>query len=154
MQHLLVCPDRKEVFLDTLAGSHLLHAVLGRQIVMYQFGHRKDAHARCAKRLEQGAVFELATTCGLMAMRSNHWSIRARTAAWVVGSSTGTLAKDCGKPRRSAADSDAGAYLADALGSRGIAIGSHGLTAAESLLPGSVTCKVVHLARLPVLIVR
>ncbi|MDP3798647.1 MAG: universal stress protein [Polaromonas sp.] len=44
--------------------------------------------------------------------------------------------------------------LADALGSRGIAIGSHGLSAAESLLLGSVTYKVVHLAKLPVLIVR
>ena len=44
--------------------------------------------------------------------------------------------------------------LADALGSRGIAIGSHGLTAAESLLLGSVGYKVVHLAKLPVLIVR
>lgn len=46
------------------------------------------------------------------------------------------------------------ADLADALGSRGIAIGSRGLTAAESLLLGSVAYKVVHLARLPVLIVR
>ncbi|MCM2341422.1 universal stress protein [Rhodoferax sp.] len=46
------------------------------------------------------------------------------------------------------------ADLADALGSRGIVIGSRGLTAAESLLLGSVAYKVVHLARLPVLIVR
>lgn len=46
------------------------------------------------------------------------------------------------------------ASLADALGSRGIAIGSRGLTATESLLLGSVAYKVVHLARLPVLIVR
>ncbi|MDO8440775.1 MAG: universal stress protein [Polaromonas sp.] len=46
------------------------------------------------------------------------------------------------------------ADLADALGSRGIAIGSRGLTATESLLLGSVAYKVVHLARLPVLIVR
>lgn len=44
--------------------------------------------------------------------------------------------------------------LADALGSRGIAIGSRGLTATESLLLGSVAYQVVHLARLPVLIVR
>lgn len=43
--------------------------------------------------------------------------------------------------------------LANALGSRAIAIGSHGLTAAESLLLGSVTYKVVHLTKLPVLIV-
>ena len=46
------------------------------------------------------------------------------------------------------------AELAEALGSRGIAIGSHGLTAAESLLLGSVAYKVVHLAKVPVLIVR
>jgi len=46
------------------------------------------------------------------------------------------------------------ASLADALGSRGIAIGSRGLTATESLLLGSVAYQVVHLARLPVLIVR
>ena len=44
--------------------------------------------------------------------------------------------------------------LADALGSRGIAIGSRGLTATASLLLGSVAYQVVHLARLPVLIVR
>lgn len=46
------------------------------------------------------------------------------------------------------------AGMADALGSRAIAIGSHGLTAAESLLLGSVAYKVVHLSKLPVLIVR
>lgn len=46
------------------------------------------------------------------------------------------------------------AGLADALGSRGIVIGSRGLTAAESLFLGSVAYKVVHLAKLPVLIVR
>ncbi len=46
------------------------------------------------------------------------------------------------------------AGMADALGSRAIAIGSHGLTATESLLLGSVAYKVVHLAKLPVLIVR
>lgn len=43
---------------------------------------------------------------------------------------------------------------AEALASRGIAIGSHGLTAAESLFLGSVAYKVVHLAKVPVLIVR
>ena len=46
------------------------------------------------------------------------------------------------------------ASLADQLGSRGIAIGSRGLTAAESVLLGSVASKVVHLARAAVLIVR
>ena len=46
------------------------------------------------------------------------------------------------------------AGLADALGSCGIALGSHGLTAAESVLLGSVTYKVVHQAKAPVLIVR
>ena len=46
------------------------------------------------------------------------------------------------------------ASLADQLGSRGIAIGSRGLTAAESVLLGSVASKVVHLARTAVLIVR
>ncbi|MDP3412193.1 MAG: universal stress protein [Polaromonas sp.] len=46
------------------------------------------------------------------------------------------------------------ASLADTLGSRGIAIGSRGLTATASLLLGSVAYQVVHLARLPVLIVR
>ena len=46
------------------------------------------------------------------------------------------------------------ASMADALGSSAIAIGSHGLTAAESLLLGSVAYKVVHLAKLPILIVR
>lgn len=44
--------------------------------------------------------------------------------------------------------------LAGALGSRGIAIGSHGLTATESLFLGSVAYKVVHLCKVPVLIVR
>ena len=47
------------------------------------------------------------------------------------------------------------AGLANALGSCAIAfaIGSHGLTAAQSMLLGSVADKVVHLAKLPVLIV-
>jgi len=44
--------------------------------------------------------------------------------------------------------------LGQDLGSLGIAIGSHGLTAAESLFLGSVAYKVVHLGRMPVLIVR
>lgn len=44
--------------------------------------------------------------------------------------------------------------LAHELGSQGIAIGSHGLTAAESLFLGSVAYKVVHLGKVPVLIVR
>lgn len=46
------------------------------------------------------------------------------------------------------------ASLADELGSRGIAIGSRGLTAAESVLLGSVAYKVVHLAKTSVLLVR
>ena len=46
------------------------------------------------------------------------------------------------------------ASLADQLGSRGIAIGSRGLTAAESVLLGSVASKVVHLPRTAVLIAR
>jgi len=41
-----------------------------------------------------------------------------------------------------------------ALGSQGIAIGSHGLTATDPLLLGSVACKVVPLGKVPVLIVR
>jgi len=44
--------------------------------------------------------------------------------------------------------------LAQELGSCGIAIGSHGLTATESLFLGSVAYKIVHLGKLPVLIVR
>lgn len=44
--------------------------------------------------------------------------------------------------------------LAQGLGSLGIAIGSHGLTAAESILLGSVAYRVVHLGKVPVLIVR
>ncbi|MBW8469994.1 MAG: universal stress protein [Thiobacillus sp.] len=44
--------------------------------------------------------------------------------------------------------------LAQELGSCGIAIGSHGLTAAESLFLGSVAYKVVQVGKLPVLIVR
>ena len=44
--------------------------------------------------------------------------------------------------------------LSQELGSRGIAIGSHGLNATESLLLGSVAYKVVHLGKVPVLIVR
>ena len=43
---------------------------------------------------------------------------------------------------------------AEVLGSCGIAIGSRGLTAAESVLLGSVAYKVVHLARSSVLLVR
>lgn len=46
------------------------------------------------------------------------------------------------------------AALADALDSRGIVIGSRGLTAIESLFLGSVAYKVVHVCRQPVLIVR
>lgn len=45
------------------------------------------------------------------------------------------------------------AGLADALGSCGIAIGSQGWTATESLLLGSVAYQVVHLTMRPVLIV-
>jgi len=44
--------------------------------------------------------------------------------------------------------------LAQELGSQGIAIGSHGLTATQSLFLGSVAYKVVHLGKVPVLIVR
>lgn len=44
--------------------------------------------------------------------------------------------------------------LAQELGSKGIVIGSHGLTATESLFLGSVAYKVVHLGKVPVLIVR
>jgi nucleotide-binding universal stress UspA family protein len=44
--------------------------------------------------------------------------------------------------------------MANALGSRGIGVGSHGLTAAQSALLGSVTDKVAHQANVPVLIVR
>lgn len=44
--------------------------------------------------------------------------------------------------------------LAQELGSQGIAIGSHGLTAAESIFLGSVAYEVVHLGKIPVLIVR
>jgi len=44
--------------------------------------------------------------------------------------------------------------LAQELGSKGIAIGSHGLTATQSLFLGSVAYKVVHLGKVPVLIVR
>ena len=43
--------------------------------------------------------------------------------------------------------------LADALGSRGIIMGSHGLTA-QTLLLGSVAYKVIHMATVPVLVVR
>jgi len=44
--------------------------------------------------------------------------------------------------------------LAHTLGSCGIAIGSQGLTAAESLFMGSVAYKILHLARGPTLVVR
>lgn len=44
--------------------------------------------------------------------------------------------------------------LSQELGSRGIAIGSHGLSATEQLLLGSVAYKVVHLGKVPVLVVR
>lgn len=44
--------------------------------------------------------------------------------------------------------------LAQELGSRGIAIGSHGPTARQSIFLGSVAYKVVHLGKVPVLIVR
>jgi nucleotide-binding universal stress UspA family protein len=43
--------------------------------------------------------------------------------------------------------------LAHALGSCGLAIGSQGLTAAESLFMGSVAYKMFHLAKTPVLVV-
>ena len=38
------------------------------------------------------------TILGLTPRRSNHWSIRGLTAAWLVGNNTGTVASDCGKP--------------------------------------------------------
>jgi nucleotide-binding universal stress UspA family protein len=44
--------------------------------------------------------------------------------------------------------------LAQEFGSRGVAIGSHGLTAKQSIFLGSVAYKVVHLSKVPVLIVR
>lgn len=44
--------------------------------------------------------------------------------------------------------------LAEALGSSSVAIGSRGLTAAESVLLGSVAYTVVHRTRIPVLVVR
>lgn len=44
--------------------------------------------------------------------------------------------------------------LSETLESCGIVIGSHGLTATESLFLGSVAYKVVHLGKRPVLIVR
>lgn len=44
--------------------------------------------------------------------------------------------------------------LSEALHSGGIVIGSHGSTATQSLFLGSVAYKVVHLGKLPVLIVR
>lgn len=44
--------------------------------------------------------------------------------------------------------------LARGLGSQGIDIDSHGLTATESLLLGSVAYKVVRLGKVPTLIVR
>lgn len=44
--------------------------------------------------------------------------------------------------------------LAESLGCFCICIGSHGLTATEAVLLGSVTCKVLRLAQMPVLIVR
>lgn len=43
--------------------------------------------------------------------------------------------------------------LAQALGSCGIAMGSQGQTAAQSLFMGSVAYKLVHLSRVPVLVV-
>lgn len=44
--------------------------------------------------------------------------------------------------------------LAEALGSRGIVIGSHGLTSAQALLLGSVAYKVIHTATVSVLVTR
>ncbi len=44
--------------------------------------------------------------------------------------------------------------LAEALGNRGVIIGSHGLTPAQTLLLGSVAYKVIHMATAPVLVVR
>jgi nucleotide-binding universal stress UspA family protein len=44
--------------------------------------------------------------------------------------------------------------LAETLGNSSVAIGSRGLTAAESVLLGSVAYTVVHRARIPVLVVR
>ncbi len=46
------------------------------------------------------------------------------------------------------------AGMAESLGSLGIAIGSHGLSAVESLLLGSVAYKIVRVAQRPVMIVR
>ena len=52
------------------------------------------------------------TMLGAMPRRSNHWSMRALTAACAVGNSTGSLASDCGKPSRAAASNASGAYQA------------------------------------------
>ena len=52
------------------------------------------------------------TTCGRICCRSNHCSMRVRTAACWVGNNTGTRPSDCGKPRRASVTSDGGAYQA------------------------------------------
>jgi len=51
-------------------------------------------------------------------------------------------------------DATAIVSLAESLDSLGICLGSHGWTAAEAVLLGSVTSKVLRLAKVPVLIVR
>ena len=52
------------------------------------------------------------TTFGRTAWRSNQASNRGRTAAWVVGSSTGTRASEAGKSRCASASRAGGAYQA------------------------------------------
>jgi len=77
---------------------------------------------------------------------------------WHASAAARTLMDEAGIPWRlhvrmgDAAESIVA--LAHELGSRGIAIGSHGLTATESIFLGSVSQKVLQLGKLPVLIVR
>lgn len=78
--------------------------------------------------------------------------------AWQAFAGARTLLDDAGMAWRLHARMGEAAgqivALSQELGSRAIAIGSHGLTATESLLLGSVAYKVVHLGKVPVLVVR
>lgn len=77
---------------------------------------------------------------------------------WQTSAAARALLDDAGVPWRlhvrMGEAADQVVALARELGSSAIAIGSHGLSATESLLLGSVAYKVVHLGKVPVLVVR
>ena len=115
MQNFLVSADRKEVFFHPFTRPQTLDVVARRELVVDQLGCRENAHACRAEGGHQGAAFKPAhRPVGLMFKRSNHRSMRARTAECAVGNSTGTSANEWGNFFLACASNSCGAYQAEA----------------------------------------